>query len=74
MAQKMAQKRLLPINKTYNPRDFFFYILEGERFVEIGDIKQRVEKGTLIENPKGIPHLLRNTNEHVFRFLVAKLI
>ena len=53
--------------------DVFFYILEGKGIVEIGQEKQEVEKDTIIESPKGIPHLLRNTNEHVFRFLVVKL-
>jgi mannose-6-phosphate isomerase-like protein (cupin superfamily) len=51
----------------------FFYILEGKGVVEIGEEPQEVEKNTLIDSPKGIPHLLRNTGEGVFRFLVVKL-
>lgn len=70
----MALKHVAIPKKTYHPRvDVFFYILEGKGIVEIGDEKQEVEKDTLIESPKGIPHLLRNTSEHVFRFLVVKL-
>lgn len=55
------------------PVDVFFYILEGKGIVEIGDEKQEVEKDTLIDSPKGIPHLLKNTGNGVFRFLVVKL-
>jgi mannose-6-phosphate isomerase-like protein (cupin superfamily) len=55
------------------PVDVFFYILEGTGAVEIGDMTQNVEKDTLIDSPKGIPHLLRNTGKGVFRFLVVKL-
>ena len=61
------------LKKHTTPVDVFFYILEGKGIVEIGDEKQEVEKDTLIESPKGIPHLLRNTSEHAFRFLVVKL-
>jgi mannose-6-phosphate isomerase-like protein (cupin superfamily) len=53
--------------------DVFFYILEGKGVVEIGDETKEVEKDTLIESPKGIPHLLRNNGSSVFRFLVVKL-
>jgi mannose-6-phosphate isomerase-like protein (cupin superfamily) len=55
------------------PVDVFFYILEGKGVVEIGGETQEVTKDTLIDSPKGIPHLLRNTGEGVFRFLVVKL-
>ncbi len=61
------------LKKHTTPVDVFFYILEGKGIAEIGDEKQEVEKDTLIESPKGIPHLLRNTSEHVFKFLVVKL-
>jgi mannose-6-phosphate isomerase-like protein (cupin superfamily) len=69
----MALKQGQSLKKHTTPVDVFFFILEGKGIVEIGDEKQEVEKDTLIENPKGIPHLLRNTGEHVFRFLVVKL-
>lgn len=69
----MALKHGQSLKKHTTPVDVFFYILEGKGIVEIGDEKQEVEKDTLIESPKGIPHLLRNTSEHVFRFLVVKL-
>jgi len=61
------------LKKHTTPVDVFFYILEGEGAVEVGDETQQVGKDTLIESPKDIPHLLRNTGEGVFRFLVVKL-
>jgi quercetin dioxygenase-like cupin family protein len=61
------------LKKHTTPVDVFFYILEGKGIVEIGDEKQEVEKDTIIDSPKGIPHLLRNSGNGVFRFLVVKL-
>lgn len=61
------------LKKHTTPVDVFFYILEGKGEVEIGDETKEVEKDTLIESPKDIPHLLRNTGTNMFRFLVVKL-
>lgn len=61
------------LKRHTTPVDVFFYILEGKGVVEVGDEAQEVEKDTVIDSPKGIPHLLRNTGEGVFRFLVVKL-
>lgn len=69
----MALRPGQSLKKHTTPVDVFFYILEGRGIVEIGEEKQEVEKNTLIESPKGIPHLLRNTSEQVFKFLVVKL-
>lgn len=60
------------LKKHVTPTDVFFYILEGKGVVEIGDEKAEMGKDTLIESPRGIPHLLRNTGEGPFRFLVVK--
>jgi quercetin dioxygenase-like cupin family protein len=62
------------LKKHTTPVDVFFYILEGKGFVEIGEEKQEVEKDMIIDSPKGIPHLLANNGEGIFRFLVVKLI
>lgn len=62
------------LKKHTTPVDVFFYILEGKGFVEIGEEKQEVEKDMIIDSPKGIPHLLTNNEEGIFRFLVVKLI
>ncbi|NLE04844.1 MAG: cupin domain-containing protein [Crenarchaeota archaeon] len=61
------------LKKHTTPVDVFFYVLGGKGEVEIGDETQTVEKDTLIESPKNIPHLLRNTGKDPFRFLVVKL-
>jgi mannose-6-phosphate isomerase-like protein (cupin superfamily) len=61
------------LKKHTTPVDVFFYILEGKGVVEIGAETQEIEKDFIIDSPKGIPHLLRNTGEDVFRFLVVKL-
>ena len=62
------------LKRHTTPVDVFFYILEGRGIVEIGDETQEVEKDTIIDSPKGIPHLLKNTGESPFRFLVVKLM
>ena len=50
----------------------FFYVLEGEGVVEIGDEKQTVTKDCLIDSPKDIPHCLYNESAADFRVLVVK--
>ncbi len=52
--------------------DVFFYVLEGEGIVEIGDEKQTVRKDMLIDSPKNIPHCLYNEGSSNFRILVVK--
>lgn len=52
--------------------DVFFFVLEGEGIVEIGDEKLTVSKDTLIESPKNIPHCLYNNSNADFRVLVVK--
>ena len=61
------------LKKHTTPVEVFFYILEGRGEVEIGDEKQEAEKDMLIDSPKGIPHLLRNNSNALFRFLVVKV-
>ncbi len=61
------------LKRHTTPVDVFFYILEGRGVVEVGGERQEVERDTLIESPKGIPHLLSNTGEGDFRFLVVKV-
>ena len=52
--------------------DVFFYVLEGEGIVEIGDEKQTVRQDMLIDSPKNIPHCLYNEGSSNFRILVVK--
>ncbi|HKL96569.1 MAG TPA: cupin domain-containing protein [Paludibacteraceae bacterium] len=50
----------------------FFYVLEGEGVIEIGDEKVSATKDWLIDSPKNIPHALYNESKSDFRVLVVK--
>ncbi|MEW5803755.1 MAG: cupin domain-containing protein [bacterium] len=66
---------LLPgeeLKRHITPVDVFFYILEGEGIVEIGEEQARVSADMLIESPASIPHRLMNDSKAAFRFLVVK--
>ncbi len=54
------------------PVDVFFYILEGEVDVLVGEETQKVGKDNLIESPKDIVHCLSNNSNAVARVLVVK--
>ena len=60
------------LKRHVTPVDAFFYVLEGEGAVEIGDESHTVREDMLIESPASIPHRLLNDGEWVFRFLVVK--
>jgi mannose-6-phosphate isomerase-like protein (cupin superfamily) len=61
------------LKKHITPVDVFFYVLEGEGAVEIGDEKIIVGTDTLIESPANIPHAWYNESRDTLRFLVIKL-
>jgi len=61
------------LKRHITPVDVFFYVLEGNGTVEIGDERQHVRRDMIIESPAGIPHLLENDSDAVFRVLVVKL-
>jgi mannose-6-phosphate isomerase-like protein (cupin superfamily) len=60
------------LKKHITPVDVFFYVLEGEGIVEIGDEKQKVSQDMLVDSPKNIPHCLYNEGSDIFRVLVVK--
>jgi mannose-6-phosphate isomerase-like protein (cupin superfamily) len=60
------------LKKHTTANDVFFYVLEGEGIVEIGDEKQTVRHDMLIDSPKNIPHYLYNEGSSNFRILVVK--
>ena len=60
------------LKRHVTPVDVFFYVLEGQGVVEIGDETATVDADKLIESPAGIPHRMRNDGDEVFRFLVVK--
>ena len=60
------------LKKHITPVDVFFYILEGEGQVEIGDELANVSKDMIVESPAKVPHRLMNNGDNDFRFLVVK--
>jgi quercetin dioxygenase-like cupin family protein len=60
------------LRRHVTPVDAFFYVLEGEGMVEIGEERERVSTDMLIHSPARIPHRLINDGDAVFRFLVVK--
>lgn len=55
------------------PVDVFFYVLEGEPFIEIGNEKIKVYPDSLVDSPKGIVHCIYNESETTARILVVKV-
>jgi quercetin dioxygenase-like cupin family protein len=60
------------LKKHITPVDVAFYVLEGTGVVEVGEEKETVEKDTLIESPKDIPHCWYNESSDVLRIMVVK--
>ena len=61
------------LKRHITPVDVFFYVLEGEGIVEIGDEREVVGKDQIVESPARIPHLWSNKSDSVFRVLVVKV-
>lgn len=61
------------LKRHVTPVDVFFYVLEGEGVVEIGDEKKAVTRDTIIDSPAKIPHCWYNESDAVFRVLVVKV-
>jgi len=59
--------------KHVTPVDVFFYVLEGNGVVEIGEEKEKVGRDMLIESPARITHRLANDGDQLFRVLVVKV-
>ena len=60
------------LRKHITPVDAFFYCLEGDGVVEIGDEKAELTPGDLVFSPANVPHLMRNPSDYIFRVLVVK--
>ena len=54
------------------PVDVFFYILEGQVDVLVGDETVTVGADNLVESPKDIVHCLTNNSTSIARILVVK--
>jgi mannose-6-phosphate isomerase-like protein (cupin superfamily) len=61
------------LKKHITPVDAIFFVLKGVGIVEIGDEKQEVGEGTLIDSPAKIPHCWYNEGENLLRILVIKV-
>jgi mannose-6-phosphate isomerase-like protein (cupin superfamily) len=61
------------LKKHITPVDVFFYVLEGEGVIEIGEERETVGPDTLIESPAKVPHRWLNESEDEFRVLVVKV-
>lgn len=61
------------LKRHVTPVDVFFYVLEGEGVVEIGDEEQTVTSDTIIDSPAKIPHCWYNRSNADFRVLVVKV-
>jgi quercetin dioxygenase-like cupin family protein len=54
------------------PVDVFFFVLEGNPTILIGEEKQQIKEGAMVESPKNIPHCIYNKTEKKVRVLVVK--
>ncbi|MGA2934530.1 MAG: cupin domain-containing protein [Methanomicrobiales archaeon] len=61
------------LKRHMTPVDVFFYVLEGEGVVEIGDERKVAGKDMVVESPARIPHRWINESRAVFRVLVVKV-
>jgi quercetin dioxygenase-like cupin family protein len=61
------------LKRHMTPVDVFFYVLDGEGIVEIGDERKAVGRDNLVESPARIPHRWINESKVVFRVLVVKV-
>ncbi len=61
------------LKRHVTPVDVFFYVLEGEGTVEIGEETRRVVKDTLVESPARVPHRWTNDGHGDLRILVVKV-
>jgi quercetin dioxygenase-like cupin family protein len=60
------------LKRHITPVDVFFYVLEGEGIIEIGDEKREVHADTIIHSPAKVVHCWYNDSPNIVRILVAK--
>jgi quercetin dioxygenase-like cupin family protein len=60
------------LKRHITPVDVAFYVLKGKGTVEVGDEKEEVSEGSLIESPKDIVHCWYNTGNDALQFMVIK--
>jgi mannose-6-phosphate isomerase-like protein (cupin superfamily) len=55
---------------VHESEDEFFYVLEGEHVIQVGDEEFRVGPGDLVFAPRGVPHAQRRVVPRTGRLLV----
>ena len=60
------------LKRHITPVDVAFYVIKGSGIIEIGDEKEPVEEGTLVESPKDILHCWYNESSADLTFMVIK--
>ncbi|MBN2336578.1 cupin domain-containing protein [Candidatus Bathyarchaeota archaeon] len=60
------------LRRHITPVDVFFYVLEGEGLVEIGDEAETVGIDTIVHSPAKMVHRWVNQSDAALRVLVAK--
>ncbi len=60
------------LRRHITPTDVFFFVIEGQGVVEVGDEQLEVCADMLVESPADIPHRLLNPGDAPLRVLVVK--
>lgn len=60
------------LKRHITPVDVAFYVISGTGIVEIGDERQEVSEGALVESPRDIVHCWYNESDAPVRFMVVK--
>jgi quercetin dioxygenase-like cupin family protein len=71
-AMLMALKPGESLKPHKTPVDVFFFIIEGEPTIHIGNESEVCTADTLIESPAGIVHFISNASDRLARILVVK--
>lgn len=60
----------LPVHTT--PVDVFFYVIEGEPTIKVGDEEKQISSGNIVLSPRDIPHTVKNESDEDTKVLVVK--
>jgi mannose-6-phosphate isomerase-like protein (cupin superfamily) len=60
------------LRRHITPVDVFFYVLEGQGVIEIGDEREMVGPDTVIHSPARVVHCWYNESDYPLRVLVVK--
>lgn len=60
------------LKRHITPVDVAFFVISGTGVVEVGDEKQEVTAGTLVESPRDVVHCWYNESAAPMSFMVVK--